>query len=59
MIMLPCECGGLPYIGQLIRSDDIFYVVYCMQCGGSESVDWNEDEALENWNAKKRSLSET
>jgi hypothetical protein len=53
MMSCNCEGNGLPYVGQLIRQDDIFYGVYCMLCGNCESIDWTEEEAVMNWNKEQ------
>jgi len=50
MIIEPCHCGGLPYVGMLIRTYDTFYGVYCMECGNCESIEWTDDEAIKCWN---------
>jgi len=52
MIMFPCLCDGLPYVGQLIHRDDILYGVYCMMCGVNGGIEWDEDDAIMKWNTK-------
>lgn len=54
MEMEPCNCGGLPYVGQLIRQWETLFGVYCMLCGNCVSIDWTEDEAIENWNKEMK-----
>jgi len=51
MIIHPCDCGGLPYVGLINRGYDTYYAVYCMLCGEVSSVEWTDDEAIENWNS--------
>ena len=52
MIMFPCLCDGLPYVGQLIHRDDILYGVYCIMCGVNGGIEWDEDDAIMKWNTK-------
>lgn len=56
MIMLPCHCGGLPYIGQIPYRDDLNYAVYCMVCGENGGVEWSDNEAISEWNKKQINL---
>lgn len=49
----PCNCGGLPYMSPYIdRQYDELYIVRCMLCGSCGSLEWTDDEALEEWNKR-------
>ena len=50
----PCKCGGLPYIAPY---DDNFtdgglYIVRCMMCPNVGTLEYTDDEAIEEWNKK-------
>jgi len=52
MIMSPCTCDGLPYVGQLLHRNDTLYGVFCMQCGVNGGIEWEEDDAIMKWNRR-------
>lgn len=50
--MLPCKCGGLPYIALAPYMDIDDYFIKCMRCTNCGSVETSEDDAIAAWNKK-------